>query len=77
MVSPPGQAGVPPGPAVSLVQELSARDVSSSPDGRMSACGAALLLAHEPVVVSPAACVGELLAVPGLLVTRVNIFCKK
>lgn len=68
VISPSGQAGVPPVLAVPLIYELGARDVSSSPHGRMCTRGAALLSTHEPVVVSPAARVGELCAVPGLLV---------
>ena len=66
VISPSGQAGVSPVLAVPLIYELGARDVSSSPPGRMCTRGAALLATHEPVVVSPAARVGELSAEPGL-----------
>ena len=68
VISPSGQGGVPPVLAVPLIYELGARDVRISPDGRMCTRGAALLQAHEPVVVAPAAGVGELSAVPRLLV---------
>ena len=68
VISPSSQGGVPHVLAVPLVNKLGTGDVSSSPDGRVCTRGAALLLAHEPVVVAAAACVGELSAVPGLLV---------
>ena len=55
---------------VTFVNILLTREICFPPDGRVSTRVAALLLGHEPVVVAPAACEGELLTFSCLLVVE-------
>ena len=70
MIAPSGNCRVFTIFTIALINVLLTRDISFPSDSRVSARVGARLLGHEPVIVPPASCEGELLTFSCLLVIK-------